>query len=368
VSARQPTRRPTAASARFFLLCGLALCGASNAASFCVSSASELQAALNVAATDNEGDLIELVEGTFTLSATLTHNTSEVHNLILIGGYVPGCTALGSAGAKSVIDGGGVRPLLDLAAPGEVLLMRLVWQNGVATADHNAILIYPPVESSGSLRILQNVFRDIDGYADTHTVVRPVYMGAGGQLSIDDSLFKGIASVYDGTPAIILRGGVGISSDSHAGRFINNTFTGNFVPHSSLSNQGALWLTGATESNSWLVANNILWGNAADYDLELSSHTSLYHNDITAYRGTPIDGIGSNPAVDPAFVDAANGNYHLRANSPLLNAGLHSIPGGIATYDLDGNPRDVFGEVDIGAYELQQLPDAIFSDGFEPVD
>jgi hypothetical protein len=341
-------------------------CGASNAATFCVSSASELQAALNIAASNNEGDLIELVEGTFTLSAMLTHHTSEVRNLLLIGGYVPGCSALADAGAKSVIDGGGTRPLLDLAAPGDVLLLRLVWQNGLATAQHNAMLIYPPTGSSGNLRILQNVFSNIDGYADANTVVPPVYLRTRAQLDVDDTRFTGIASAYPGRAAVILDGGAGTSSDGHGGRFINNTFTDNLVPHSSGDNDGALRLVGTPDS--WLVANNILWDNAADYDLQLSSHTSLYHNDIGTYRGTPIDGIGSNPAVEPMFVDAANDNYHLRADSPLLNAGLHSIPGGVNTYDLDGNPRVMFGEVDIGAYELQQLPDAIFTDGFEPVE
>jgi hypothetical protein len=351
---------------RFFVVAGMLASCAAHAATFCVGSASELQAALNVAASNNEGDLIELVEGTFSLSAMLSHHTSEVHNLILVGGYVPGCTALAGTGAKSVIDAGGTHPLLDLAAPGEVLLLRLVWQNGVATAQHNGMLIYPPAGSTGNLRILQNVFRDIDGYADTNTVVPPVYLSARAQLYIDDSLFTGITSAYQGRAAVILDGGAGTGSDSHGGRFINNTFTGNLVPHSGGDNDGALRLDGTPDS--WLVANNILWDNAGDYDLELSSHTSLYHNDIGAYRGTPIDGIGSNSAVDPAFVDAANGNYHLRADSPLLNAGLHSIQGGINTYDLDGNPRVMFGEVDIGAYELQQLPDAIFADDFEPVE
>ncbi len=357
-------RNPCRVAAPF--VAAMLVCGASNAATFCVSSASELQAALNVAASNNQGDVIELVEGTFTLSTTLTHDSSEVRNLFLIGGYAAGCTALASASAKSVIDGGGARPLLDLAAAGDVVLLRLVWQNGVATTQHNGMLIYPPSGSSGSLRILQNVFRDIDGYADANTVVPPVYLAARAQLEIDDSLFAGIASAYPGRAAIILDGGTGTGSDSYGGRFINNTLTGNLVPHASGDNDGALRLSGTPDS--WLVANNILWDNAADYDLQLSSHTALYHNDIGTYRGTPVDGIGSNPAVDPAFIDASSGDYHLRADSPLLNAGLHTVPGGVYLYDLDGNPRIVFGEVDIGAYEIQQLPDHVFIDGFDPIE
>ena len=73
--------------------------------------------------------------------------------------------------------------------------------------------------------------------------------------------------------------------------------------------------------------------------------------------------LGNNMSgVDPLFVDAAQGNYHLQANSPARNAATATPPGGLGLFDLDGNPR-IFGAApDIGAFEIG---DRIFKDGFQ---
>jgi hypothetical protein len=39
---------------------------------------------------------------------------------------------------------------------------------------------------------------------------------------------------------------------------------------------------------------------------------------------------------DPLFVDAANGDLHLQAGSPAIDAGLNSA--NTTSVDLDGNP------------------------------
>ena len=64
---------------------------------------------------------------------------------------------------------------------------------------------------------------------------------------------------------------------------------------------------------------------------------------------------------EPRFVDAENGNFRLRADSPAIDVGDSSV---IESYrflkddndnalDLDGNPRVVGGAIDLGAYEVQ---------------
>lgn len=71
--------------------------------------------------------------------------------------------------------------------------------------------------------------------------------------------------------------------------------------------------------------------------------------------------IGVQPSVggDPQFVDPANGNYHLAAASPLIDASATANLGSLSsTIDLDGHPRVVTvthatTPVDLGAYEYQ---------------
>ncbi len=64
---------------------------------------------------------------------------------------------------------------------------------------------------------------------------------------------------------------------------------------------------------------------------------------------------------EPRFVDADDGDFRLRADSPAVDVGDSSV---IESYsflkddaeheiDLDGNPRIVGGAIDLGAYELQ---------------
>jgi predicted outer membrane repeat protein len=65
------------------------------------------------------------------------------------------------------------------------------------------------------------------------------------------------------------------------------------------------------------------------------------------YNGTGIIN------TDPLFVDAENGNFRLRSNSPAINAGDPNTTG-LPITDLSGNTRIQGGHVDLGAYESNQ--------------
>jgi hypothetical protein len=72
---------------------------------------------------------------------------------------------------------------------------------------------------------------------------------------------------------------------------------------------------------------------------------------------------------DPKFIDSANGNYRLNADSPAINAGKNVIPNATFPADLDGSPRPYAGDcrsiADIGAYEFHSQGDRIFCSAFE---
>jgi len=92
--------------------------------------------------------------------------------------------------------------------------------------------------------------------------------------------------------------------------------------------------------------NTIAYGNAGD---------------LTTF-GNPAQ-VGNNLiSIDPHFVDAANGDFHIKADSAARDAGTATPPGGLGLFDLDGNPRTYGPKPDIGAYEVG---DEIFKDGFD---
>jgi hypothetical protein len=56
--------------------------------------------------------------------------------------------------------------------------------------------------------------------------------------------------------------------------------------------------------------------------------------------------------LDPHFVDASAHNFHLRSDSPAIDAGKKDgVP--VGELDLDGAPRVRSGKVDIGCYQRQ---------------
>jgi hypothetical protein len=94
------------------------------------------------------------------------------------------------------------------------------------------------------------------------------------------------------------------------------------------------------------VVNCILWGNIPDGITTFGTAANMTYSNIQG--GHAGEG---NMDTDPLFVDAANGDYHLQAGSPCIDAGDNSaIPAGVIV-DLDGNPRIINGIVDMGAYE-----------------
>ncbi len=96
--------------------------------------------------------------------------------------------------------------------------------------------------------------------------------------------------------------------------------------------------------------NCIIWGNTALWaEVNYDENTQVEYS--CTYPLPPED--EENIARAPKFVDPANGDFRLRADSPCLDAGNNEILeefGEIET-DLAGNPRISNDAVDMGAYE-----------------
>ncbi len=130
----------------------------------------------------------------------------------------------------------------------------------------------------------------------------------------------------------------------------NNLIYGNSA---SVSSGGGIYVEGSNNAGT-SVTNSVIWGNTANngnqiLDNQTSGTFTVEYSDVQGgYAGT------GNIDADPQFNDAANGNFHVEATSPIVDTGTSS---GAPLTDFDGNNRPFDGdrdgtdEVDMGAYE-----------------
>jgi hypothetical protein len=128
---------------------------------------------------------------------------------------------------------------------------------------------------------------------------------------------------------------------------------------------GGVWLELCENTDQADIYNNIIWANTAPQGAALflennrngdsiRSPINLFNNafafsDIYRKRSFPIHSSNFNN-VDPLFVHAASGDYHLQATSPLINQGNNAAPE-LPAMDKEGQPRIDGVAVDLGAYE-----------------
>ena len=114
------------------------------------------------------------------------------------------------------------------------------------------------------------------------------------------------------------------------------------------------------QSSSAAIVSSLIYGNApfdvtADYDVD---YVFEYTN-IGATKDVEVNGPG-NISADPLFVDPENGDYHLTADSPCVDAGDPEFVAEEGETDIDGQPRVVGERVDMGADEFLLTCDGDF--------
>jgi hypothetical protein len=92
------------------------------------------------------------------------------------------------------------------------------------------------------------------------------------------------------------------------------------------------------------ATNSILYGNGSNLEDAVSGAAVTYSDIEGSWPGA------GNIDADPRFADPANGDYHLQAGSPAIDAGT---PAGAPPADLDGAARDA--APDIGVYEFMRF-------------
>ena len=112
-----------------------------------------------------------------------------------------------------------------------------------------------------------------------------------------------------------------------------------------------------------ILESSILWQNSVD--ISLGPQISSFHSTLLATSCVVDGGLndvlnlfsaigwsGNNLVLDPLFVDAAAGDYHLSPASPCINAGDPAYVAAPEETDIDGEPRVAGAAVDMGADEL----------------
>jgi uncharacterized repeat protein (TIGR01451 family) len=205
-----------------------------------------------------------------------------------------------------------------------------------------------------------------------------VYFGGNGQLTVEASrIISNVATTGGGlfiggptqlvmTNALVARnkariagGGLYHGVDVET-QILNSTFVDNVAPDIGAGIQ--IWPV-TTQSANFI--NTILWGNGADgagdprNNLECPQNCSVTYGDVGG--GWPGSG---NLDSDPSFQDRAGGDYHLRFDSPAVDAGdpAGAQPAGPAPLtDLEGDTRPLGAGVDLGMDEVNALGASSFT-------
>jgi predicted outer membrane repeat protein len=150
----------------------------------------------------------------------------------------------------------------------------------------------------------------------------------GGGLALNAAFEPKIVNCTFSNNTAAVNGGA-ISFQDSAPIITNCTFSNN----SASGNGGAIACSNPLPGTA--VANSILW---KDSPVEISSGSATFsvtYSDIHGgYTGT------GNINADPKFVDETNGDFHLRNDSPCIDAGDNSAPALPAT-DIDGDERKI---------------------------
>jgi hypothetical protein len=147
---------------------------------------------------------------------------------------------------------------------------------------------------------------------------------------------------------------------------VNNTIADNDGPQVALSMFG---------NNEARLFNNVIVAKPGQTALDCSRlnappaairFNNVYAPSGTAYRNdcSNVTGTSGNISTDSLFVNSALGNYRVRANSPVIDAGSNFAlgpPSLLPTLDKDGNTRINDGDgnggatIDMGAYEFTPI-------------
>jgi hypothetical protein len=306
----------------FLIALCLAVCifyaGGAWAAEFCVTNASELLSALNIATTNAASNLIKVVQGTY--AGHFTYYSTAGHSIELQGGYTAACAGRVVNPANTILDGGG---------SGRVLYLLTNTNGGNMTVDGFTI---------------QNGSTDAGGGISANSNSDSV---TSGDITLTNNTITANAVTTTG-------GGVLAASGSNSGTAGNVTLTNNTIfGNTAGGNAGGVWATSysassiagtVTLTNNTITGNtSVAWGGGGYLE---SGSTSGTANNVTLNSNTITGNIagghyGGGVYAHSSSQSGAAGTVILTSNIVMGNTSVESGGGVYASSYATMNAGDI---------------------------
>jgi len=361
------------ATLQALLLCSVMASGQAAAATFCVTNATELQAALNTAASNGQNDTIRIRRGAYLAPSGPTgfnYFSSENSSLTIEGGWfgvtAGTCSIRVDDAEDTILDGQGQRSVMRLLgnvnSGASFTVRNLTIRNGDGTSQGTD---FGGLQVTG-LPLLGDITIDRVIFRNNHSE------SIGGGLRAQSlGVVRVINSLFDGNScdAYYCAADVFASAPTGSAGQPRLLFLGNTVVRTGCSGEncglGQVSIGAGTDFPTQYLVGNSVFALNTGVDVSFSATTGTLRNSRWDTRlGTP-QSLLSNlaPGTPPGFFDAALGDFRLTPGSALVDAGF--LFPQLPEFDLDGANRLAGPFVDIGAYELQPDPNAVHKDGFE---
>jgi hypothetical protein len=298
--------------ALFFIIPIMVFSGPVQAATFCVSNATELQTGLTTAQSNGEDDTIQIVQGTYI--GNFTYASTEAYGVNVEGGYTSGCASRVIDPANTVLDGDAGGNVLVLSAPAQAVEFSVdgvTLQNGNASNDKGGGLFV--ITDGGAVSLTNNTIAEnrasffgggcylfchtITGYSNTiknnlSVWGAGIYVSESNTIELSNNTISGNGG--DEYPDYgQAGGGVNIHKNSSTVTFSNNNISENYVT----SGGGGIHVTQGSlvilEYNT--INENVVTGNSSGSgEINGGGGIAISADDVNLINNTILSNISGN--------------------------------------------------------------------------